>query len=296
MSDSPRSPVSSATAVTCRWETRASTRRPTWACSSAVMVRFLAKLRSREHARSASVHRDRLQGRLRWRAADQSRQVPRPQDARGVRLHLPALDRETGHRAPRTARLPPRQRERDPPRTPGHRQDPPRDRARYPRMPRRTARRCSAPPPSGSPSSPTPNARADSRTSSVAWNAIPLLVSDEVGYIPFDPQAANLMFMLVSRRYERASLIITSNKPFSAWGEIFGDYADRRSNDRPARPPRRDPLSQGRQLPPEETTTSAPGPPSRGPTDPARPRVGGHSLHLAYGSATRPEEGVRFSV
>ena len=52
---------------------------------------------------------------------------------------------------------------------------------------------------------------------------IPLLVVDEVGYIPFDPQAANLMFMLVSSRYERASLILTSNKPFSAWGEIFGD-------------------------------------------------------------------------
>jgi DNA replication protein DnaC len=51
----------------------------------------------------------------------------------------------------------------------------------------------------------------------------PLLVVDEVGYIPFDPQAANLMFMLVSSRYERASLIVTSNKPFSAWGEIFGD-------------------------------------------------------------------------
>jgi DNA replication protein DnaC len=45
----------------------------------------------------------------------------------------------------------------------------------------------------------------------------------KLGYIPFDPQAANLMFMLVSRRYERASLIVTSNKPFSAWGEIFGD-------------------------------------------------------------------------
>jgi hypothetical protein len=52
---------------------------------------------------------------------------------------------------------------------------------------------------------------------------IPLLVVDEVGYIPFDPEAANLMFSLVSARYERASLIITSNKPFSAWGEIFGD-------------------------------------------------------------------------
>jgi len=52
---------------------------------------------------------------------------------------------------------------------------------------------------------------------------IPLLVIDEVGYIPFDPEAANLMFALVSARYERASLIVTSNKPFSAWGEIFGD-------------------------------------------------------------------------
>ena len=52
---------------------------------------------------------------------------------------------------------------------------------------------------------------------------IPLIVVDEVGYIPFDPEAANLMFSLVSSRYERASLIVTSNKPFSAWGEIFGD-------------------------------------------------------------------------
>ena len=70
---------------------------------------------------------------------------------------------------------------------------------------------------------PTPNAKAGSTTSSNASSAIPLLICDEVGYIPFDPQAANLMFMLVSRRYERASLIVTSNKPFSAWGEIFGD-------------------------------------------------------------------------
>jgi hypothetical protein len=50
-----------------------------------------------------------------------------------------------------------------------------------------------------------------------------LLNVDEVGYIPFDPQAANLMFSLVSSRYERASLIVASNKPFSGWGEIFGD-------------------------------------------------------------------------
>jgi IstB-like ATP binding protein len=43
--------------------------------------------------------------------------------------------------------------------------------------------------------------------------------------LPFDPEAANLMFSLVSSRYERASMIVTSNKPFSAWGEIFGDDA-----------------------------------------------------------------------
>ena len=54
---------------------------------------------------------------------------------------------------------------------------------------------------------------------------VPLVIVDEVGYVPFDPAAANLMFNLVSGRYERASLIVTSNKPFSAWGEVFGDDA-----------------------------------------------------------------------
>src|ERR1700756_3371339 len=42
----------------------------------------------------------------------------------------------------------------------------------------------------------------------------PLLVIDEVGYIPFEAEAANLFFQLVSSRYERASLIVTTNKPF----------------------------------------------------------------------------------
>ena len=52
---------------------------------------------------------------------------------------------------------------------------------------------------------------------------VPLLVIDEVGYIPFDAEAANLFFQLVSSRYERASVIVTSNKPFGRWGEVFGD-------------------------------------------------------------------------
>jgi DNA replication protein DnaC len=51
----------------------------------------------------------------------------------------------------------------------------------------------------------------------------PLLVVDEVGYIPFEHEAANLFFQLVSSRYERASLIVTSNKEFGRWGEVFGD-------------------------------------------------------------------------
>jgi DNA replication protein DnaC len=51
----------------------------------------------------------------------------------------------------------------------------------------------------------------------------PLLVVDEVGYIPFEAEAANLFFRLVSSRYERASLIVTSNKVFGRWGEVFGD-------------------------------------------------------------------------
>jgi DNA replication protein DnaC len=52
---------------------------------------------------------------------------------------------------------------------------------------------------------------------------IPLLIVDEVGYIPFDGEAANLFFQLISARYERASVIVTSNKPFGRWGEVFGD-------------------------------------------------------------------------
>jgi DNA replication protein DnaC len=43
---------------------------------------------------------------------------------------------------------------------------------------------------------------------------VPLIIIDEVGYLPFDTEAANLFFQLVSSRYERASVIVTSNKPF----------------------------------------------------------------------------------
>jgi DNA replication protein DnaC len=52
-----------------------------------------------------------------------------------------------------------------------------------------------------------------------------LIIIDEVGYLPFEQDAANLFFQLVSSRYEHASLILTSNLPFSSWGGVFGDQA-----------------------------------------------------------------------
>ena len=50
-----------------------------------------------------------------------------------------------------------------------------------------------------------------------------LLIIDEIGYLPFDRQGANLFFQLISRRYERGPMILTSNQSFGAWGEVFGD-------------------------------------------------------------------------
>jgi DNA replication protein DnaC len=50
-----------------------------------------------------------------------------------------------------------------------------------------------------------------------------ILVVDEVGYLPMDRVAANLFFQVVSARYERGSIIMTSNKNFGEWGELMGD-------------------------------------------------------------------------
>lgn len=50
-----------------------------------------------------------------------------------------------------------------------------------------------------------------------------ILVLDEMGYLPMTREEASLFFRLINRRYERASTILTSNKSFMDWGEIFGD-------------------------------------------------------------------------
>ncbi|TIO30519.1 MAG: AAA family ATPase [Mesorhizobium sp.] len=50
-----------------------------------------------------------------------------------------------------------------------------------------------------------------------------LLIIDELGYLPFEANAAHLFFQLVSRRYERGSILITSNRSVGEWGSVFGD-------------------------------------------------------------------------
>jgi DNA replication protein DnaC len=51
-----------------------------------------------------------------------------------------------------------------------------------------------------------------------------LIIIDEMGYLPFDDLGAHCFFQLVSRRYERASIIFTSNKSYGEWGDIFRDH------------------------------------------------------------------------
>ena len=50
-----------------------------------------------------------------------------------------------------------------------------------------------------------------------------LLIVDEIGYLLLTPSGANLFFQLVNARYEKASTVLTSNKSFREWGEVFGD-------------------------------------------------------------------------
>ena len=54
-------------------------------------------------------------------------------------------------------------------------------------------------------------------------SAFALLIVDEIGYLPVVPGGGNLFFQLVNARYERGAMILTSNRGFAEWGEVFGD-------------------------------------------------------------------------
>jgi len=50
-----------------------------------------------------------------------------------------------------------------------------------------------------------------------------VLVVDELGYLPLDQASANWIFQVVSRRYEKGSVVLTSNRGFADWGQVFAD-------------------------------------------------------------------------
>jgi len=54
-----------------------------------------------------------------------------------------------------------------------------------------------------------------------AYTTPKLLIIDEVGFLPFDQKGADLFFQVISKRYEKGSIILTTNRPFKDWGEIF---------------------------------------------------------------------------
>lgn len=56
----------------------------------------------------------------------------------------------------------------------------------------------------------------------LALSKCKLLIIDELGYLPYERQQATLIFQLIARRYERLSIIVTTNKGFAQWGEVFG--------------------------------------------------------------------------
>ncbi len=54
-------------------------------------------------------------------------------------------------------------------------------------------------------------------------NSFKLIIVDEVGYLPFDTEGAHCIFQLVSKRYEKGSMIFTSNRSYGEWGQVFQD-------------------------------------------------------------------------
>jgi DNA replication protein DnaC len=88
-----------------------------------------------------------------------------------------------------------------------------------------------------------------------------LLIVDEIGYLPIDRAGANLFFQLISRRYERGPMILTSNQSFGSWGEVFGDRVIAHGRPRPDPPSRHHPEHPGQFVPAQGQAQGRPRPP-----------------------------------
>ena len=76
---------------------------------------------------------------------------------------------------------------------------------------------------SSSPRSPRPRREGTLRERIRFLCRAALLVVDEIGYLPVMPGGGNLFFQLVNARYEKGAMILTSNRGFAEWGDVFGD-------------------------------------------------------------------------
>ncbi len=135
--------------------------------------------------------------------------------------------------------------ERRVPRSAGHWQDPPVDRPRGSGGPPRAPRGLRHRPPVGEQAGGGQAGGAPRRRARAAPAGFPCVIVDEVGYIPFDPEAAALFFELVASRYERASLIVSSQQDVQRVGGDLRGPRGRRGHGRPPHPPRRGHRAEG---------------------------------------------------
>ena len=75
-----------------------------------------------------------------------------------------------------------------------------------------------------------------------------VLVIDELGYLPMDATQRHWIFQVVCRRYERGSIVLTSNRGFGDWGQVFADQVVASGHPRPAAAPRHRRQHQGPEL------------------------------------------------
>ena len=144
------------------------------------------------------------------------------QDARRLRLLLPALARQEPHHGARRARVHRPRRGRAPPRPARHRQEPPGlalgvEAVKAGRSVYFTTLADLV----GALAKAEREGPLRERIRFFCRSA--LLIVDEIGYLPVIPGGGNLFFQLVNARYERGAMILTSNRGFAEWGEVFGD-------------------------------------------------------------------------